>query len=49
MLDEEGTLLGRCRLPSLQCHGIAGDPEGNLYVAEVRVNLVTRLTLMDVG
>lgn len=49
MWDQKGTMLGRCRLPSVACHGIAGDDAGNLYVAELFVNVVTRLTLIDVS
>ncbi len=49
MWDASGTLLGRCRLPSLVCHGIAGDQAGNLYVVEARTNMVTRLTLLDIS
>lgn len=49
MWDEDGRMLGRCRLPSVACHGISGDDDGNLYVAELSVNLVTRLTLIDVA
>jgi peptidylglycine monooxygenase len=48
MLDDSGALIGRCRLPSLLCHGIAGDPGGNLFIAEVRMSLITRLTLLEV-
>jgi peptidylglycine monooxygenase len=47
MCSEDGTVLGRCRLPALQCHGITGDPSGNLYITEVRTNMVTRLTPLD--
>jgi peptidylglycine monooxygenase len=48
MCGVDGTVLGRCRLPALQCHGITGDPAGNLYLTEVRSNMVTRLTLLDI-
>lgn len=39
----DGQRLGRCR-PSLNgAHGIFGDPHGNLFLAEIQPNCVTRM------
>jgi peptidylglycine monooxygenase len=42
----DGSRLGRCR-PSLNgAHGIFGDAAGNLFLAEIQPNCVTRLRLL---
>jgi peptidylglycine monooxygenase len=43
----DGTRIGRCR-PSLNgAHGIFGDTAGNLYLAEIQPNCITRMRLLD--
>lgn len=39
----EGELLGRCRLPVIESHGVFGDRTGRIYVAEVSSDTITRL------
>jgi streptogramin lyase len=42
----DGRRLGRCR-PSLNgAHGIFGDAEGNLFLAEIQPNCITRMKLL---
>ena len=43
-LNGEGELVGRCRGTINGAHGIWGDPAGNLYLAELPPEQVTRLT-----
>ncbi len=47
--NRDGQLVGRCRIPSTSAHGLAGDAEGNIYLAELLQGVVTRLTLIDVS
>lgn len=43
----DGRRLGRCR-PSLNgAHGIFGDARGNLFLAEIAPNCITRMRLLD--
>jgi peptidylglycine monooxygenase len=44
MLSAEGVMLGRCRPTWNIAHGLSGDAEGNLYLAEGNPSRVTRLT-----
>ena len=44
MLSPDGTLLGRCRPVLNGAHGMWGDRDGNLYMAEMNPSRVTRLT-----
>src|SRR5262249_20366665 len=47
MLAPDGTLVGRCRPVLNGAHGIFGDSEGNLYLAEVAPeDRVTKLVLV---
>lgn len=39
----DGRLLGRCRLPHIPSHSIAGDDEGRLYVVELVHGTIARL------
>jgi len=42
----DGTRLGRCR-PSLNgAHGIFGDGDGNIYLAEIQPNCITKMRLL---
>lgn len=43
VLSSTGSLLGRCRSVAL-AHGVWGDHRGNLYLAEVPADSLTRLT-----
>ncbi|SJZ90623.1 NHL repeat-containing protein [Enhydrobacter aerosaccus] len=43
LLDLDGTLVGRCRGAINGAHGLAGDAEGNLYLAELPPQEVTKL------
>lgn len=43
VLSSTGSLLGRCRSVAL-AHGVWGDRRGNLYLAEVPADSLTRLT-----
>ena len=43
----DGTRIGRCR-PSLNgAHGIFGDSAGNVYLAEIQPNCITKMRLLD--
>jgi peptidylglycine monooxygenase len=44
MLAPDGTSLGRCRPVLNGAHGMWGDRDGNLYMAEMNPSRVTRLT-----
>ena len=46
MLDAAGKLLGRCRGAINGAHGLWGDRAGNLYLAELPPEQVTKLTLL---
>jgi peptidylglycine monooxygenase len=43
MFDPQGRLAGRCRPTLYGGHGTCLDSAGNIYLAELRVNRVTRL------
>ena len=45
MLDPSGELVGRCRGAINGAHGLWGDGAGNLYLAELPPEQVTKLTL----
>ena len=47
MLDTAGNLLGRCRGAINGAHGLWGDRAGNLYLAELPPEQVTRLALLS--
>jgi peptidylglycine monooxygenase len=44
MLAPDGTLLARCRPVLNGAHGMWGDAEGNLYMAEMNPSRITKLT-----
>jgi len=47
MMSSEGRLIGRCRPVCFGAHGIGGDADGNLYLAETApLDCVTRLRLL---
>ena len=46
MLDPSGELAGRCRGAINGAHGLCGDRAGNLYLAELPPEQVTKLTLL---
>ena len=43
MLDLDGKLIGRCRGAINGAHGLSGDAEGNLYLAELPPQEITKL------
>lgn len=43
LFDGDGTVLGRCRPVLNGAHGLHGDPEGRLYLAEMSPSRLTRL------
>ena len=43
MYAPDGTLLARGRPVTMGAHGVWGDSRGNLYLAEMAVNQVTKL------
>ena len=47
MLSPDGRLAGRCRGAINGAHGIWGDPAGNLFMAELPPQRLTRLALID--
>ena len=47
VLDPSGELVGRCRGAINGAHGLWGDRAGNLYLAELPPEQVTRLTLLS--
>ena len=49
MLDASGELVGRCRGAVNGAHGLWGDRAGNLYLAELAPEQVTRLALLEDG
>ena len=46
LMDPSGELVGRCRGAINGAHGLWGDRAGNLYLAELPPEQVTRLTLL---
>ena len=46
MFTPEGKLVGRCRAVLYGGHGMCIDKLGNIYLAELRVDRVTRLKLI---
>ncbi len=47
MLSPEGKLIGRCRGAINGAHGISGDAQGNLYLAELPPQEITKLERLD--
>lgn len=47
MIDPEGRLAGRCRAVWTMAHGISGNAEGDLFLAEMQPNRVTKLTRLS--
>jgi peptidylglycine monooxygenase len=47
MLSAEGALLGRCRGAINGAHGIGGDADGNLFLAELPPQEITRLERLE--
>ena len=47
MIDPEGCLAGRCRAVWSMAHGISGNAEGDLFLAEMQPNRVTKLTRLN--
>src|SRR4029450_5110579 len=47
LLSADGKLIGRCRGAINGAHGISGDAEGNLYLAELPPQEITKLELLD--
>ena len=43
MYAPDGTMLARGRPVTMGAHGVWGDSRGNLYLAEMAVNQVTKL------
>ena len=43
LLSADGKLVGRCRGAINGAHGISGDAEGNLYLAELPPQEITKL------
>ena len=43
LLDADGRLIGRCRGAINGAHGISGDAQGNLYLAELPPQEITKL------
>ena len=47
LLSADGKLIGRCRGAINGAHGISGDAQGNLYLAELPPQEITKLELLD--
>ncbi|HTR84201.1 MAG TPA: hypothetical protein VMI56_06960 [Reyranella sp.] len=47
LLTLDGTLVGRCRGAINGAHGLSGDKDGNLYLAELPPQEVTKLELLN--
>jgi peptidylglycine monooxygenase len=47
LLGPDGTLLGRCRGAINGAHGLAGDADGNLYLAELPPQEITKLERLN--
>jgi hypothetical protein len=47
LLSAHGKLIGRCRGAINGAHGLSGDAEGNLYLAELPPQYVTKLERLD--
>lgn len=43
MIDPEGRLVGRCRAVWTMAHGVWGNAEGDIFLAEMQPNRVTKL------
>jgi peptidylglycine monooxygenase len=46
LLSHDGRLIGRCRGAINGAHGLSGDAEGNLYLAELPPQEITKLELL---
>ena len=47
LLSPDGTLIGRCRGAINGAHGISGDADGNLYLAELPPQEITKLERLN--
>ncbi|MFO1081270.1 MAG: hypothetical protein U1E23_11690 [Reyranellaceae bacterium] len=47
LLDGDGRLVGRCRGAINGAHGLSGDTDGNLYLAELPPQEITKLERLD--
>jgi peptidylglycine monooxygenase len=47
LLTPDGTLIGRCRGAINGAHGLSGDAQGNLYLAELPPQEITKLERLD--
>jgi peptidylglycine monooxygenase len=47
MLDGDGKLVGRCRGAINGAHGLSGDADGNLYLAELPPQEITKLERLN--
>jgi len=47
LLTSEGRLIGRCRGAVNGAHGLCGDSRGNLYLAELPPQDITKLERLD--
>ena len=47
MLDGDGTLVGRSRAVWNGAHGIACNAKGDIFLAEIRPNRITKLSVVD--
>jgi peptidylglycine monooxygenase len=47
LLSPDGDLVGRCRGAINGAHGIGGDDEGNIYLAELPPQEITKLERLD--
>lgn len=47
LFTPDGALIGRCRAVWNGAHGIAGNAAGDLFLAEMQPNRITRLALID--
>jgi hypothetical protein len=47
LLDPDGGLVGRCRGAINGAHGLSGDAEGNLYLAELPPQEITKLERLE--
>ncbi|MDP1544031.1 MAG: hypothetical protein Q8L99_12885, partial [Polycyclovorans sp.] len=47
LLSPDGKLVGRCRGAINGAHGLSGDAEGNLYLAELPPQEITKLERLN--
>ena len=46
-LADDGTIVGRCMAVPKEGHGISGDLEGNLYIAETVYDYIVKLARIN--